>query len=141
MTASAARMPFSPPSLPDAYAASALLHRYTAKKRSGFHSRSMRKPALASMPSHHGIAPKVYAQVAGNEAILTLVSLGLGAGVLPSVVAQSSPLRDKVMVRPLDPPLEPYVVGVCALSHRLSLPIVRAFWDNAALPVSRARTR
>ena len=79
--------------------------------------------------SHHGIAPNIYALVAGNEAILAMVSLGLGAGVLPRLVARSSPLRDKVTTRPLDPPLAPYVVGLCALKHRLSLPLPRALWD------------
>lgn len=79
--------------------------------------------------SHHGIAPNIYALVAGNEAILAMVSLGLGAGVLPRLVATSSPLRDKVTVRPLDPPLAPYVIGLCALKHRLSLPLLRALWD------------
>jgi LysR family transcriptional regulator, positive regulator for ilvC len=81
--------------------------------------------------SGHGITPKVYALVAGNEAILAMVSLGLGAGVLPSLVAQSSPLRERVTVRPLDPPLAPYVVGLCALKRRLSLPLLHALWDSA----------
>ncbi len=81
--------------------------------------------------SRRGITPKVYALVAGNEAILAMVSLGLGAGVLPSLVAKSSPLRERVTVRPLDPPLAPYVVGLCALKRRLSLPLLRALWDSA----------
>jgi LysR family transcriptional regulator, positive regulator for ilvC len=77
-----------------------------------------------------GLTPKVYALVAGNEAILTIVSLGLGAGVLPRLVATTSPLRERVTVRPLDPPLAPYVVGLCALKRRLSLSPLRALWDE-----------
>jgi LysR family transcriptional regulator, positive regulator for ilvC len=77
-----------------------------------------------------GITPRVYALVSGNEAILAMVSLGLGAGVLPSLVAKSSPLRDRVTVRPLDPPLAPYVVGLCALKRRLPLSLVHAFWEG-----------
>jgi LysR family transcriptional regulator, positive regulator for ilvC len=79
--------------------------------------------------ARRNISPKVYALVAGNEAILAMISLGLGAGVLPHLVAKSSPLRDQVTIRPLDPALAPYVVGLCALKHRVALPLLRALWE------------
>ncbi len=78
-----------------------------------------------------GIAPRVYALVAGHEAILAMVGLGLGAGVLPSLVAKSSPVRARVTMRALDPPLAPYVIGLCALKRRLPLALLRALWDSA----------
>jgi LysR family transcriptional regulator, positive regulator for ilvC len=81
--------------------------------------------------AERGITPLVYALVAGNEALLAMVSLGLGAGVVPELVARSSPLRSRVTVRPLDPPLAPYVIGLCALKRRLSLSLVHALWDAA----------
>ena len=78
-----------------------------------------------------GITPQVYALVTGNEAIIAMVSLGLGAGVLPRLVAESSPLHDQIEVYPLDPPLEPYTIGLCAMNRRLASPFVHAFWDKA----------
>src|SRR5690606_25780196 len=34
----------------------------------------------------HGIRPQIYAQVSGNEAIVSMVSLGFGVGVVPQIV-------------------------------------------------------
>ena len=79
----------------------------------------------------NGITPQIYALVAGNEAIIAMVSLGLGAGVLPRLVAETSPLRDQIEVYPIDPPLEPYIIGLCAMKRRLASPFVRAFWEKA----------
>ena len=45
-----------------------------------------------------GIQPNIYAQVAGNEAIITMVSLGCGIGVVPSLVLEKSPMRDQVVI-------------------------------------------
>ena len=33
-----------------------------------------------------GIKPRLYAQVAGNEAIVSMVGLGFGIGVVPQIV-------------------------------------------------------
>ena len=42
-----------------------------------------------------GVRPHVYAQVAGNEAIVSMVSLGFGVGVVPEIVLDASPLADR----------------------------------------------
>jgi len=75
-------------------------------------------------------APLVYSEVAGNEAILSLVSLGCGVGIVPKLVMDKSPLRAEV--RPLDvqPRVGELCVGVCTPRRRLRLPLVRAFWDS-----------
>ncbi len=39
------------------------------------------------------IQPNIYAEVAGNEALLAMVSLGCGVGVVPRLVLEKSPLR------------------------------------------------
>ena len=39
------------------------------------------------------IAPQVYGEVPGSEAILALVSLGCGVGIVPRIVVDESPLR------------------------------------------------
>jgi len=43
-----------------------------------------------------GIEPHVYAEVSGNEAIVGMVALGCGLGVVPLLVLKSSPFRDSV---------------------------------------------
>jgi LysR family positive regulator for ilvC len=76
-----------------------------------------------------GLAPEIYAQVAGNEAIVSMVSLGFGVGVVPRIVLDNSPLREKVRVLDVRPELAPYQVGLFALEKRLSSPLIDAFWS------------
>lgn len=77
---------------------------------------------------HHGTRPLIYAEVSGKEAILAMVGLGCGAGVVPSLVLEASPMTN---VEPMEvtPTLEPYQVGLCVNRRSLSLPAVREFWD------------
>jgi LysR family positive regulator for ilvC len=77
----------------------------------------------------HSITPNIYAQVAGHEAIVSMVSLGFGVGLVPKIVADNSPLKDKVKLFRFQPKLEDYDVGVCVLNKRLKSPLVRAFWE------------
>lgn len=79
-----------------------------------------------------GIAPSIYAQVAGNEAIVSMVSLGLGVGVVPELVLASSPQRNGVRVLPVRPALPRFEVGLCCRSQRLENPLIKAFWNLAA---------
>lgn len=76
-----------------------------------------------------GIKPDIYAQVAGNEAIVSMVSLGFGVGVVPRLVVENSPVRRKVEILPIKPNLEPFSIGICVLKRKLSNPLIRAFWD------------
>ncbi len=78
-----------------------------------------------------GIKPDIYAQVSGHEAIVSMVGLGFGVGVVPELVLVNSPLRDKVQVLDVQPPLAPFAVGMSALAQRLDNPLVKAFWDCA----------
>ncbi|MFT5260265.1 MAG: LysR family positive regulator for ilvC [Saprospiraceae bacterium] len=75
-----------------------------------------------------GISPKIYAQVTGNEAIVSMVSLGLGVGVVPKIVIDHSPMADNIQVLDVTPKLEPYNVGLFALKKQLKNPLLRAFW-------------
>jgi LysR family positive regulator for ilvC len=77
-----------------------------------------------------GISPRVYVQVAGNEAIVSMVSLGLGVGVVPQIVLENSPLAGKVRVMEAKPRLEAYEVGLFTLNKMLGSPIIKAFWDE-----------
>jgi LysR family positive regulator for ilvC len=77
--------------------------------------------------------PLVYAQVAGNEAIVSMVSLGFGVGVVPQIVLDNSPLADQVTVLRVSPALEAYEVGLFTLEKKLRSPLIAAFWAPALL--------
>ncbi len=76
----------------------------------------------------HQVKPRIYAQVAGNEAIVSMVSLGLGVGVVPQIVLAHSPMADRIQVLAVEPQLEPYHVGLFTLKRHLKNPLVQAFW-------------
>jgi LysR family positive regulator for ilvC len=77
-----------------------------------------------------GIQPEIYAQVAGNEAIVSMVSLGFGVGVVPRIVLDNSPLADKVRVLDICPELDAYDVGLFTLEKKLKSPLIHAFWSQ-----------
>ncbi len=82
--------------------------------------------------ANQNVSPNIYAQVAGNEAIIAMVSLGCGVGVIPELVLDKSPLKDDVVVLNVLPALRPFSIGVCALKKNMSNPRIEAFWSVAA---------
>jgi LysR family positive regulator for ilvC len=96
-----------------------------------FSERGVARNRLDQWFRQQGLKPNIYAQVSGNEAIVSMVALGFGMAVVPELVLANSPLRDKVQVLDVQPPLAPFAVGICALRQRLSNPQVKAFWDCA----------
>jgi LysR family positive regulator for ilvC len=79
-----------------------------------------------------GITPVVYGEVPGSEALLSLVALGCGVGVVPRIVFERSPLRANIRVLAHEAgatTLGEFRVGVCTPRRKLALPLVRAFWD------------
>ena len=77
------------------------------------------------------ITPNITSEVSGNEAIIAMVRLGCGIGIVPELVLERSPFRDQVSVLGRAPRLEPYVVGLCSTKRGLQRPSVRAFWQLA----------
>lgn len=67
----------------------------------------------------HNIKPRIYAQVSGNEAIVSMVSLGFGIGVVPQIVLDNSPLTARIRIYDIQPPLTAYDIGLFALEKRL----------------------
>lgn len=80
-----------------------------------------------------GIRPHIYAQVSGNEAIVSMVALGVGAGVVPELVLRNSPMASRVRVLNVQPELEPFAIGLCARTQRLQEPLLQALWKTAVL--------
>jgi LysR family positive regulator for ilvC len=78
------------------------------------------------------LSPRIYGEVAGNEAALALVSLGCGVGVVPGLVIEKSPLRSEVRALEVKPRLPDFRVGLCTKRKNLVSPIVRAFWESTA---------
>ena len=78
------------------------------------------------------IEPNIYAQVAGNEAIIAMVSLGCGVGVVPQLVLEKSPLLDQIDLLEVTPQLESFSIGICTLKKNMLRPQVDAFWQIAA---------
>ncbi len=75
------------------------------------------------------VTPNIYAQVAGNEAIVSMVSLGFGIGIVPQIVLNNSPLKESVEI--VTPPIElaPFNIGLFTLEKKLKNPLVSAFWE------------
>ncbi len=72
------------------------------------------------------IHPEIFAQVAGNEAIIAMVSLGFGVGIIPELVLQQSPMREQVRIVDT-PPFNPYSVGIVYPTKRENDPLISAF--------------
>ncbi|BFM19607.1 HTH-type transcriptional activator IlvY [Gilvimarinus japonicus] len=78
------------------------------------------------------LTPNIYAEVKGNEAIVSMVSLGFGVGLVPLIVLENSPLKEKVKKIARQPDLGPFETGICVLKKRLKSPIVSALWQQIA---------
>lgn len=74
------------------------------------------------------LKPNIYAEVKGNEAIVSMVSLGFGVGLVPQIVLDNSPLQQRVKLLADQPDMGPFETGICVLKKRLKSPIVAALW-------------
>ena len=80
---------------------------------------------------NRGISPNIYAEVAGNEAIVSMVALGFGVGQVLEAVLDHSSMRDKVRILEVHPAMKPFDVGLCLQKRRLDEPLIRAFLELA----------
>ena len=87
------------------------------------------------------VTPNVYAEIEGHEAILSLVALGCGVGVVPKLVVDNSALRLRVAEVPTRPVLRPFHIGLCIRERPLANPLVAAVWECASVLDRRAPTR
>lgn len=78
------------------------------------------------------IQPNIYALVSGNEAILSMVSLGCGVGIVPGLAIENSSLKDRITILDIKPQLAPYDVGICIQKRKLNSRLVRAFWESGS---------
>ncbi len=93
--------------------------------------RGVTKDILDAWFRERGIRPRIYAQVAGHEAIVAMVSLGLGVGIAPQLVIDASGLSGSVSNIEVSERLPPLSIGLCSLRRRLASPLVKSLWDVA----------
>lgn len=79
-----------------------------------------------------GTAPDLAAEPEGHEALLTLVALGYGTGVVPRLVLDHSAVRDRLTAIAADTPPEPFPIGLCVRRADLRRPQVAALWSLTA---------
>ncbi len=83
------------------------------------------------------IQPNIYAQVAGNEAIIAMVSLGCGVGVVPQLVIEKSPMQNQIRILNVTPKLTPFSIGICTAKKNMTHPKIQAFWAIVEQETSR----
>jgi LysR family transcriptional regulator, positive regulator for ilvC len=100
--------------------------------------RGITKEMLDVWLRERGIRPRIYAQVAGHEAIVAMVSLGLGVGIAPQLVIDASGMASSVSLLSVHDGLPPLTVGLCSQKQRLASPLVKSLWDVAEQTYSDA---
>ena len=73
--------------------------------------------------------PNIYATVSGHEALVSMVALGCGVGIVPQVVVDNSPVKNKVHNLANVGEVEPFELGVCCLNQSKAQPLVKAFFS------------
>lgn len=79
----------------------------------------------------NGTVPNIASEVSGSEALIAMVRLGTGIGIVPKLVLERSPFRNEVTIIRKAPKLDPYVVGLCSSKRNLKRPAVQAMWKLA----------
>jgi LysR family positive regulator for ilvC len=87
------------------------------------------KKRLAAWWKEHQIKPQIYSHVAGNEAVVSMVSLGFGIALIPEIVVENSPLKDKVQKLDVFSSVAAFEIGVVVKKQYLQQPIGNAIWQ------------
>lgn len=93
--------------------------------------RGLERERIDAWFDEQGARPDVYAEVDGNEAILAMVALGCGVGIVPELVRKDSPLRGRIEQVAVRRPPRGYHVSLCAKSRTLSRRTAGGLWELA----------
>ncbi|WP_028936958.1 HTH-type transcriptional activator IlvY [Pseudonocardia spinosispora] len=74
------------------------------------------------------LTPSLAAEPDGHEALLTLVALGCGIGIVPQLVLDARAATLGLMPVPVTPPLDPFTIGLCVRRQDLRRPLLAALW-------------
>jgi len=72
----------------------------------------------------------IYARVSGHEALVSMVALGCGVGIVPQVVVENSPVKDRVKYLENVGEIAPFDLGICCLNQIRTQPLINAFFDS-----------
>lgn len=98
--------------------------------------RGLERERIDAWLERAGARPEVYAEVDGNEAILAMVALGCGVGVVPELVRKDSPLRGRIEQIEIAHPPKGYHVALCTKAKNLSRRTTAALWELAPASAS-----
>lgn len=76
------------------------------------------------------VRPHVAAEAAGHEAVLALVTLGCGIGVVPHLVVEKAPASADLEQLDVEPALPTFDIAVCTLPGNFSRRPVAALWQT-----------
>lgn len=76
------------------------------------------------------VRPNVVAEAAGHEAVLALVALGCGVGVVPHLVVEKAPASAGLHVVDVEPDLPTFEIAVCTLPDNFAHRPVAALWQT-----------
>ena len=87
------------------------------------------------------LKPTIYAQVTGHEAIVSMVGLGCGVGLVPRLVLTSSPVFDSIEVLAVESDVDTLAgqtrtlladieIGLCVMKRRIKEPLIEAVWHS-----------
>jgi len=93
--------------------------------------RGLERQPIDAWLEQQAARPEIYAEVDGNEAILAMVALGCGVGVVPELVRKDSPLRGRIEPVEVKRPPRGYHVSLCAKERTLARRTAAALWDLA----------
>lgn len=89
-----------------------------------------------------GVRPERVSEVDGHEAVLALVALGCGVGLVPRLVLDCSALRDRLVTVEPRRTAGTFRIGACVRRDDLHRPVVAAMWaitQHRATGVRQAR--
>jgi LysR family transcriptional regulator, positive regulator for ilvC len=98
--------------------------------------RGLERDRIDAWLAQRAARPEVYAEVDGNEAILAMVALGCGVGVVPELVRKDSPLRGRIAQVEIKAPPRGYHVSLCAKARTLTRRAAAALWELAPATAS-----
>ena len=90
--------------------------------------RGLVRARLDAWTHRRNLQANVYAQVAGHEALVSMVGLGCGIGIVPELVLKNSPVRDAIESVEAGIDLADFEIGLCVLESRLDSALVDAVW-------------
>ncbi|WP_276623344.1 LysR substrate-binding domain-containing protein [Streptomyces gilvus] len=77
---------------------------------------------------HLGITPRTVAEADGHEALLTLVALGYGTGIIPDLVLQNCSIQHRLHATPAPSIAGDLTIGAFIRRTDLHRPLVAAAW-------------